>query len=171
MKKTIAVLLVIGWLIPAVSALAKGGFDYIIVEGPGITGELTITNPTLTQDFFAFADFSRGSAAAPAGPGQGYQVIRVYVVDNKDQPFDKLHYYPYTGYVYYDGIVDGSSEYDGKWYTANPDAEAPFRDALAQRARLTWIPFAAAALLLAGFFIAYRRASKQDKMKDALNQG
>jgi hypothetical protein len=159
MKKSTALFLALGLLIPALTVLAKGGFDYITVEGPGITGEITITNPALTQDFFAFADLSKGSIEAPADPGQGYEVTRVYVVDNRGQPFDKLHYYPYTGYVYYDGIVNGSSEYDGKWYAADPAAEAPFRDALAQRARLTWIPFVVVALLLAGFFAAYRMAS------------
>jgi hypothetical protein len=133
MKRSTVLFLALGLLIPALTVLAKGGFDYITVEGPGITGEITITNPALTQDFFAFADLSKGSIEAPADPGQGYEVTRVYVVDNRGQPFDKLHYYPYTGYVYYDGIVNGSSEYDGKWYAADPAAEA-------RGFRLSWWP-------------------------------
>ncbi|MEW6406590.1 MAG: hypothetical protein AB1649_32815, partial [Chloroflexota bacterium] len=117
-----------------------------------------VTSPVLTEDFFFFADFSKGSIEAPADPGQGYQVVRVYVVDNKDQPFDQLHYYPYTGYVFYDGLAGGgSSEYDGKWYAASPAAEEPFRSVLAERARLTWIPFAVLVVILAGFFFAYRK--------------
>jgi hypothetical protein len=162
-KKITAFLLVLGLLIPATIALAKGGFDYITVKGPGVTGEINVTNPALTGDFFAFADFSKGPIDPPADPGEGYQIVRVYVVDTKPAPFDQLHYYPYTGYVYYDGLVNGSSEYDVKWYAANPAANDPFRGVLAERARLTWIPFAALIVILGGFFIAYR--SKPQKAK------
>lgn len=138
-------------------ASAKGNFTYLSVKGPGLTGDLTVTNPALTADFFAFADFSKGEVDAPADPGEGYQIIRVYVENNKDVPFDLLHYYPYTGFVYYDGLVDGSSEYDKKWYNANPSAKEPFLSALEQRARLTWYPFAALVVILAVFFFMYRR--------------
>lgn len=136
--------------------LAKGPFDYIEVKGPGITGNIVITNPALT-DFFSFADFAAGSVAAPTDAGQGYEVVRVFMVDEKDQPFDMLHYYPYAGYVYYDGLANGGSEYDGKWYVAVPAANAPFRSALAARARLTWIPFAVSTVILIVFFVAYWR--------------
>jgi hypothetical protein len=151
--------------IPSAIVLAQGNFDYLAVKGPGITGEINITNPALTGDFFAFADFTQGEVPAPAEPGEGYQIVRVYVetVNGKPSPtpFDQLHYYPYTGYVFYDGPVNGSSEYDGKWYAANPSADAPFRAALAERARLNWIPFAALVVILAAFFIAYNRKPKQ----------
>lgn len=165
MKKILFLLLVL--FIPTSVVLAKGGFAYITITGPGIIGEINVTNPALTQDFSAFADFSKGEIPAPADPGQGYQVVRVYVetVDGKptDYPFDQLHYYPYagTGYVYYDGIVEGSSEYDGKWYAANPAAEKPFRNALTQRALLAWVPFAVLLVILAGFFIAYNMKPKK----------
>ncbi|HXF84258.1 MAG TPA: hypothetical protein VNK49_02625 [Anaerolineales bacterium] len=157
MKTWLRLIFALGVLFPTTIIFAKGNFDYITVKGPGITGEITITNPALTKDFFAFADFSKGSIEPPADPGQGYQILRVYVVDNKDQPFDQLHYYPYTGYVYYDGLLNGSSDYDGKWYIANPSAEEPFRAALAQRAQLTWIPLIVLVFLLMGFYIAYRK--------------
>jgi len=163
MKKYIFLILAFCLLIPAALVLANGGFDYITIKGPGVTGELNVTNPALTSDFFAFADFSKGAIDPPVDPGEGYQIVRMYVVDTKPQPFDQLHYYPYTGYVYYDGIADGSSEYIGKWYMANPSANEPFRAALAERARLTWIPFAVLVVTLAGFFIAYR--SKPQKAK------
>ncbi len=164
LKKYFALILALGMLLPATLVLAKGEFDYVTIKGPGITGEIDVTNPALTQDFFAFADFSKGEVPAPVDPGQGYQVVRIYVefTDSKpkDLPFDQLHYYPYTGYVYYDGLVDGSSEYDGKWYAANPEAEAPVRNVLVQRALLAWIPFGVLVVVLAGFFIAYNRKPK-----------
>lgn len=164
-KKWLAFLLGLGLFIPTTPALSKGGFDYLTVKGPGITGEINITNPALTSDFFAFADFSKGQIPAPTDPGQGYQVVRVYVVTEGEKPtptpFDQLHYYPYTGYVYYDGIVGGSSEYDGRWYAANPSAEGPFRAALAERARLNWGTFAVLIVILAGFFMAYNKKPKR----------
>lgn len=159
MLKKFALSIALGILIPATAVFAKGNFDYLTVKGPGITGEINITNPALTDDFFAFADFTQGAVSPPFDPGQGYQVVRVYVetVDGKpqDMPFDQLHYYPYTGYVFYDGLVFGASEYDGKWYAANPAADAPFRAVLAERARLNWIPLAALVVIMAGFLVAY----------------
>lgn len=163
-RKFFAFLFALGILLPTMGVVAKGEFDYITVKGPGITGEIDVTNPALTQDFFAFADFSQGEIPAPVDPGQGYQIVRVYVefTDSKpkDLPFDQLHYYPYTGFVYYDGLVEGSSEYDGKWYAANPSAEEPFRGALVQRALLAWIPFGVLVVGLIWFFVAYNRKPK-----------
>ncbi len=159
MLKKFALLIALGMLIPVTAVFAKGKFDYLTVKGPGITGEINITNPVLTSDFFAFADFTQGEIPPPFDPGQGYQVVRVYVetVDGKPQdvPFDQLHYYPYTGYVFYDGLVFGASDYDGKWYAANPAADAPFRAILAERARLNWIPLAALIVIMAGVAYAY----------------
>lgn len=159
MRKKFVLLMVLGILIPASVVFAKGNFDYIIVKGPGITGEINVTNPALTDDFFAFADFTQGEVPPPFDPGQGYQVVRVYVqtIDGKPQdvPFDQLHYYPYTGYVFYDGLANGVSEYDGKWYAANPAADAPFRAVLAERARLNWLPLAPLLLLMAAVAYAY----------------
>ena len=160
LKKTFTLLLAIMLLTPAMFVFAKGDFSYITVKGPGIIGEINVTNPALTGDFFAFANFSLGPIDPPADPGQGYQVVRVYVEGTKDMPFDQLHYYPYTGYVFYDGIVNGSSEYDGKWYAENPSANGPFRAVLADRARLDWIPFAVLIVILGGFLIAYYKKPK-----------
>lgn len=156
MKKRLVLALTLALLLIPTIVLAKGSFDYIEVKGPGITGNIVITNPALTEDFFAFADFSAGSIPAPDNAGQGYEVIRVYLVDEKDRPFDMLEYYPYTGYVHYIGLAEGTSEYDGQWFVANPAADAPFRSALAARARLTWIPFAALVVILVVVFVAYR---------------
>jgi hypothetical protein len=165
LKKYTALLLVLGLFVPATLVFAQGGFDYLTVKGPGITGEINITNPALTGDFFAFADFTQGEVPPPSDAGQGYQVVRVYLetVDDKPtaRPFDQLHYYPYTGYVFYDGLVEGSSEYDGKWYAENPMANEPLRAVLAERARLNWIPLAILAVMLAVFLVAYNRKPKK----------
>jgi len=159
MRKLIAFIFAICLLLPSLGGIAKGNFDYITVKGPGIIEDITITDPVLTSDYFAFADFSQGAIDAPPNPGEGYEIVRLYLESKESKPnpvaFDLLYYFPYTGYVYYDGIVDGSSEYDGKWYPANPSANEPFRAVLTKRARLTWLPFIGLLIILVIFFIAY----------------
>lgn len=161
MKKTLFLFLVLALVIPTAIAFAKGKFDYIVIKGPGINGDVNVSNPALTQDDFTFADFSQGNVAAPAEPGAGFQVVRMIVDGSKGVPYDQLHYYPYTGYVYYDGIVNGFSEYGSNWYIANPAVKEPFLAALAENTRLTWIPLAVLGVLMAGFYIAYRTKPKQ----------
>jgi len=161
MKKIYLFLFTLLILFPTTAALADGKFDYIVVKGFGITGDINASNPLLTQDHYAFADFSKGSVNPPADPGIGYQVVRMYAKGSKGVPFDQLHYYPDSGYVFYDGIVNGFTEDGSKWYVANPAVEKPFRAALAENARLTWIPLAIFIALLIGFLVAYRAKSKQ----------
>ena len=167
MKKKLLLILVLCLLIPTTIALASGDFSYVTIDGPGLTDELNVTDPALTSDFFIFADFTKGPIDPPADPGEGYEVTRVYIETIDDKPeakaFDQLLYFPYTdeGYVYYVGVAEGSSEYDGKWFAANPAADEPFRAALAKSARLEWVPLAVLAVILAGFFIAYRSKSKK----------
>jgi len=165
MKIYVALISMLGLFMPILPALAQGNFDYLTVRGPGVTGEINITNIDLTGDYFAFADFSKGSIDPPTDPGQGYEIVRVHVITENEKPeptpFDQLHYYPYTGYVFYDGLVNGSSEHDGKWYAANPSANEPFRAALAARARLTWIPFAVFLVIIVVFAIAYYKKPKE----------
>ncbi len=161
MKKIRFLVLVLVLVIPITMVHASGEFDYIVVKGPGITGDINVSAPQFTQDHFVFADFSQGSIDQPVDPGSGYQIVRMYVEGSKGVPYDQLHYYPYTGYVYYDGIVNGYTEDGGKWYVANPAIEGPFRAILAEDARLTWIPFAVFAVLAIGFFIAYQMKPKQ----------
>jgi hypothetical protein len=64
----------------------RGNFDYLTVKGPGNTGETNITNPALTGDFFAFSDFTQGEVSPPADPGEGYQIVCVYLETVDDQP-------------------------------------------------------------------------------------
>ncbi|MCZ2126476.1 MAG: hypothetical protein LC099_01730 [Anaerolineales bacterium] len=166
-RKITVFLFLLGMLIPASFVFARqseGNFEYLAIEGPGITGEIDATDPALTQDFYVFADFTQGAIPAPANPGQGYDVVRLYVdkVDEKitERPYDELTYYPYTGYVFYNGLAEGFSEYDAKWYVANPAAEKPFRKMLAQRALITWIPFAGLVVILVAFAIGYYKKPK-----------
>ena len=113
-------------LLVSVTVFAKGGFSFIAITGPGLDEEIRATDLKLTEDFFAFADFSRDKANPPKDPGEGYEITRYYIDGKREIPFDQLHYYPETGFVFYDGIVNGESEYDGEWYSANPDIRPLF---------------------------------------------
>lgn len=117
-------------LITSITVLAKGGFSFVTITSPNLKDEVRATDPALTVDFFAFADFYRNKVEAPANPGKAYEVTRYYVYKTREYAFDRLHYYPDTGFVYYDGIRNGSSEYDGKWYTAQPGIEKTFKKAI-----------------------------------------
>jgi hypothetical protein len=118
-------------VITAASALAKGGFNYIAVTGANLKEEVRLTDPALNRDFFAFADFYRDKTEEPAEPGTGHEITRYYVDGTRAVAFDELHYYPETGYVYYDGIAGGGwSEYDDQWYLASPEIKSVFEEAL-----------------------------------------
>jgi hypothetical protein len=117
-------------LLTFIAAYAKGNFSFITIQGPDIKGPVRVTDPALTTDWFAFADFSRGKVDPPANPGASYEITRYYIDQGREQAFDRLHYYPDTGFVYYDGIVGGWSEYDGKWYAAQSGIEATFKNVL-----------------------------------------
>ena len=114
----------------------KGQFAFLIVSGGSPKSEMLITDPALTESFFGFTVFGSSKTSAPGNPGAGYAVTRCYVDQGRRQDFDHLHYYPDSGYVYYDGIFNGWSDSDGKWYKANPGIKAIFeQDVLAASMR------------------------------------
>ena len=117
--------------IAAIPVLAKGGYAFITITGPDLKETVRTSDAALTEDFFAFADFYRDRVEAPADAGAGYEITRYYLDGGREIAFDRLHYYPAAGVVYYDGIVNGSSEYDRKWYAAKPEIKSIFENAVA----------------------------------------
>jgi hypothetical protein len=117
-------------LLTSITAFAKGGFSFITITGPNLKEEVRATDSALTEDFFAFADFVRDRTQAPTNPGTGYEISRYYIDGSREIAFDRLHYYPDKGIVYYHGIVNGSSEYDAEWYTAKPEIKVEFEKVL-----------------------------------------
>jgi hypothetical protein len=115
----------------AIAVSAKGGYSFITVSGADLKGTIRTSETALTEDFFAFADMYRERVEAPVDAGAGYEITRYYMDGKREIAFDRLHYYPATGFVYYDGIVNGSSEYDGEWYTAKPEMKSIFENLLA----------------------------------------
>jgi hypothetical protein len=168
-------------LIAPTSASAKGGFDFLTITGPDLKEALQVSDTSLTQGFFNFANFYEDQTKAPADPGKGYEITRHYVQGQSDVIFDRLHYYPETGFVFYDGIENGDSEYDGKWYTANPDIRFVFEAALAANAGTamekkqpvssaphiqtanTPIPFLLLLMLAAGLILLFAMAFRRHK--------
>lgn len=117
-------------LITSVSVFAKGGFAFVSISGADLKEPIRSTDPALTMGYFAFADFYRNQTEAPVNPGIEYEITRYYMDGGREYAFDRLHYYPITGYLYYDGLVNGSSEYDGHWYKAQPEIKAVFESLL-----------------------------------------
>lgn len=122
-------------LITSMTAFAKGGFDFITITGPNLKQAVRVTDTSLTTDFFTFANFYEDKTKAPEDPGEGYEITRHYEQGVSDVIFDRLHYYPESGFVFYDGIENGKSEYDGEWYTANPEIKSAFETALSVQTR------------------------------------
>lgn len=118
-------------LLTVLPAFAKGGFDFITITGPDLKEAVRIDDTRLTADFFTFANFYEEKTEAPADPGKGYEITRHYLQGNGSVIFDRLHYYPETGFVFYDGIENGDSEYDDEWYSAKTDIKPLFESALA----------------------------------------
>jgi hypothetical protein len=155
-------------VITSLTAFAKGGYSFINIAGPTLKNTIRSADPALTSDYFAFADFYRNKSEEPVHLGVGYEITRYYIQGNREVPFDHLHYYPETGFVYYDGLVNGSSEYDRGWYKAAPEIKTVFERALGitkpQGLRpstfLTHSPFILPILITAGLAIllsmAYR---------------
>jgi len=117
-------------LLTSIAVAAKGGFSFISISGPTLKDEVRATDSALTDDFFAFWDFYLNKVEAPVDPGPGYEITRYYIDGTREIAFDHLHYYPDAGFVYYDGIINGSSEYDGEWYTARPEIKTIFESTL-----------------------------------------
>lgn len=114
--------------ITATSVLAKGTFAKITVSGGGLTSEIEATDPALLG-FGSLSAFPTALKQAPPVTGEGYLITR-YEQDSNGHyiAWDRLRYYPSVintgGYVFYEGLINGSSEYDGHWFNAVPSGEA-----------------------------------------------
>jgi len=126
-------LLVAAW--PLTVAEAKGPFDLLVVcDGLGTCFE--VADPPLL-DFFSFADFTQPLEDDPQPkPEAASLLITRYGLDRTSGefiPFDRLRYYGdvagSAGYVYYEGLIEGRSEYDGHWYFARPGVSAALEEA------------------------------------------
>lgn len=139
----VALLIVLALLVAA-PAFAKGPPGKATISGPGIQGDLEITDPAVLNalSFYSFEQVeenNRRGIEAPTNIGEGYRVVRYTKgAGNYFKPWDELRYYPYAdgerGVIFLDGLIgDSYSEFDGKWFHANPEGDATLRAFLAQQ--------------------------------------
>jgi len=124
-------------LFAAAPAAAKGPAEMIRISGPGLDGHQTLREPEALDSLSlaALEDFTR-PIEAPQQVGPGYTITRYYDT-NEWTPWDQVIYYPDpqggAGRIFYVGIFNGWSEYDGHWFAANPQSEALLLDWLEQQ--------------------------------------
>jgi hypothetical protein len=110
----------------------------VTINGCYLPFSFEVTDPSLT-DFFSFSEFSKAHIHTPTTVQQGYEITR-YMRDDSGVliAWDRLHYYPdhqaAGGTIFYDGLIGGGSEYDGKWYRASAEGDAAMRRLLAANA-------------------------------------
>jgi hypothetical protein len=119
------ILLILALSLTAVPAEAMGKFDLIVMESEGLSFQVFDSE---FLDFYAFSNFTEANISALPSMEEGILVTRYSPVDDVYiEPYDQLIYYPSAngsgGYVFYVGLMDGSSDYDQKWYQGNPEAE------------------------------------------------
>ena len=136
------------WLVAALPAEAKGPPDMITITGPGIDGELRITDPgeLAPFSFYQFNDLGRRTKAPDADLGSAYHITR-YVNDsgagkNSLKAWDSLTYYLNPdgglGYLFFDGLdpAIGSTEGQGEWYLPSEEGDAMMKHLLVQSGAL-----------------------------------
>lgn len=113
-------------------AWAKANFSKIVISGGDLTSAVEVTDPAL-PDFFSFSDFPTAGITKPKNihVSDGYIVSRGWEENDLFTAWDSLFYFPKDdgtgGYVYYEGLINGWSEYDGKWYLASAEGDAAMR--------------------------------------------
>lgn len=126
-------LLVALWMVKG--AEAKGPFDKLVVCD-NLGGCYDVTDPPLLG-FFSLADFTHPlEDDSRPEPEAASLLITRYGLDRTSGefiPFDRLRYYGDVagseGYIYYEGPIEGWSEYDGHWYFARPGVAAALEEA------------------------------------------
>lgn len=117
--------------------LAKGNFARITIKSLESGQDIIVTAPVYNS-FFTFSDMVDGVTQTPEGLGAGYEITRWYKAADGEsyQPFDRLRWYPSTGtatqgrgWIFYEGLINGASDYDGKWFIATRNGDNLLREA------------------------------------------
>lgn len=138
LKKMITMgLLVVGLCaVSVIGAGAKGPSDWVEFQMPGMYRNIRLELPDVPEDlsFGQFEDFLN-PIQGPDNLGPGFMITRGWFDDQgKAEPWDRVMYFANLegdlGYVYYFGIVNGSSEYDGRWFQVSEAGQAALIDVL-----------------------------------------
>jgi hypothetical protein len=133
--------LLVALLLAVGPVAAKGPPAKVGITGPGIEGELRVTDPALLDalSFYGFNDLARRIDAPTVTPGTGY---RIYRYADGESAWDSLTYYPDPegglGYLYFDGLnpAVGSTEGQGEWYLPSEAGAAAMRQILVENSLL-----------------------------------
>jgi hypothetical protein len=139
MKRLSLLLLFVLSAVVVQTALAKGPMQIVGVAWPGSSETIWIEDPAILEhlSMAAFEDFYQAVEFPVKIPvSGGIEINRYYQENELATPvhFDKLFYFRSTesepGYVYYYGLVNGWSEYDGHWFRVKPKGEQVLLDVL-----------------------------------------
>jgi len=166
----------------ALSPAAAKELVKVIVLGPGLNGEVEITDSDQVS-FFENLIRLPVIEKKPDGLSDAFFEIRMAVGD-ADQivAYNVYHYYPaqegMAGYFYYAGVIEGSSSREGMWFPLAEDNDRALREFLVSlgaagplternSARASRLPLAMAiglllVLVLASAVILSRRKSPSD---------
>lgn len=130
-------------LVLALSALsaphllqAKGTPTYVAITGSGLPNSIEVRDPLVLEnlDMISLMNIWK-PIAEPAKRGLGVEITRYGGKPGALQADDRLHYFPNPtgglGFVRYDGLINGGSEFDNKWFQANVCGDRTMRRLLA----------------------------------------
>lgn len=118
--------------IPTLVVFAKE-LGLLTISGPGIKGELTLSDPKDMTKLEQSGFFDQAVLAkAPAGLGEGYAITAHLNLDGKIVPFVEMVYYPtdagQPGYVHYTGRLNGETlQKVDEWNILTRNADTAFR--------------------------------------------
>lgn len=138
MRPLVIIAAVIVLLAMTTNLAAAKELTSLTISGPGIGGEMTLSNPAkdpgamgrLEQSGF----FDQAAAVKPPeNLAEGYTITAYLNLDGKVVPFVQMVYYPgqegEAGYIHTIGRYDGDSlQAADQWATMRPQSEAALRD-------------------------------------------
>lgn len=126
------IMLIVLLTIPTLVVFAKE-LGLLTISGPGIKGELTLSDPKDMMKLEQSGFFDQAVLAkTPAGLGEGYTITAHLNLDGKVVPFVEMVYYPTNegqpGYVHYTGRLNGETlQKVDEWNILTRDADTAFR--------------------------------------------
>jgi len=138
-KSILFLLLVIALLAISTFVVFAKELGMLTITGPGIKGELTLSDPKAMMDLEQNGFFDEATLSKPPknlNMEAGYTVTAHLNLDGKVVPFVQMVYYPtnegQAGYVHYIGRLDGETlKPVDEWHLMRLDADKAFRNLIA----------------------------------------
>ena len=128
MRRFPIVLVMVLLLTGLMPASAKGVVDKVTLSGSLWYGDIEITEPDFLE-YLALGVFTNFEKEIEGPPlvSSGVLMTRAYQDMDDYQLLDRLLYFPGKepgqGVVYYVGLANGASQFDGIWYQVRPESE------------------------------------------------